>query len=114
ELLVQHKIRSAFLAVFAGTGEQGALVLATIGKKCGIEQVEAGGIDPSLTAFWNWIMVMLGIRGTDPNENIAKADHYQNYIQEMRALLPLANMNDVTQELSQIGGTDGGSSDTGG
>jgi hypothetical protein len=108
KLRSDHKIRAAFITCFQGTGDYGALVLATIGKKCGVEMTEAGAIDPSLTAFWNWLMVMLGIRTEDPNENLTLPKHYQSYIAEAKVLLSTANMNDVTEELTQIGGTDAG------
>ncbi len=107
-LRIQHKLRAAFITVFRGTGDSGALVLATIGKKCGVENIEADTIDPSLTAFWNWLMTMVGVRTASPNENITMDEHYQEYIQEMKVLQSIMNMNDVTKELSQIGGEEDG------
>ena len=101
-VLTQQKIRSAFLTVFQG--DDGAIVLSTIGKRCGIEQTTTEGVDPALTAFWNWLMVMLGVRHEDPNENLTVPEHYQDYIDEAKVILSIANMRDVDKQLSEIGG----------
>jgi hypothetical protein len=106
ELRIQDKFRSAFITTFVGAGESGALVLSAIANQCGANEFDPNNIKPELVALWNWILSMLGLRG-DVNVNLTSAKAYQDYIQEMKALLPLSNMNDVTQELSQIGGTDG-------
>ena len=111
ELKIQDRLRSAFLTVFQGTGESGALVLSAIADQCGTNEFDPKAIKPELVAFWNWLLSMLGIRG-DVDINLTSAAAFQSYIQEMRAVLALANMNDVTQELSQIGGTDGSGSET--
>ena len=112
ELRISNKIRSAFLQVFGGTGDNGLIVLSAIGNRCGINEFEKDDIDPGLIAFWNWFLSMLGIRG-DVNVNLTSARVYQDYIQEARVLMSIANMNDITQELSSLGGQDGGNESSG-
>jgi hypothetical protein len=109
ELRIQHKIRAAFIAVFQGTGDYGALALSAIANRCGCNETEAERVKPDLVAFHNWLLSMLGIReGEEPNINLTDPNALLAYTQEAKALLSVANMNDVTQELSQIGGeTDG-------
>ena len=106
DLRIQHKIRAAFITTFVGAGDSGALVLSVIANQCGVNEFDPRNIRPDLVAHWNWFLSMLGIRG-EVNVNLTSDKTYQDYIQEIRAIMPLANMNDVTQELSQIGGTDG-------
>ena len=106
DLRIQHKFRAAFITTFVGAGDSGALVLSAIANQCGVNEFDAKNIKPDLVVFWNWFLSMLGIRG-EVNVNLTSDKTYQDYIQEIRAIMPLANMNDVTQELSQIGGTDG-------
>jgi hypothetical protein len=106
ELKIQDRLRAAFLTVFQGTGDSGALVLSAIANQCGANAFDPEEIKPDLVAFWNWLLSMLGIRG-DVNVNLTSAKGFQDYIQEMRAVVALANMNDVAQELAQLGGTDG-------
>lgn len=106
DLRIQHKLRAAFITTFVGAGDSGALVLSAIANQCGVNEFDPENIKPDLVVFWNWFLSMLGIRG-DVNMNLTSDRAYQDYIQEIRAILPLANMNDVTQELEQNGGTDG-------
>lgn len=107
EVRIQHKLRAAFITTFVGAGESGALVLSAIANQCGVNEFDPERIKPDLVAHWNWFLSMLGLRG-NVNMNLTSDQAYQDYIQEIRAIMPLANMNDVTQELSQTGGTDAG------
>jgi hypothetical protein len=106
ELRIQHKLRSAFLTVFQGTGDYGALVLSAIGNECGVNETDPEKIRPDLIALWNWLLSMLGIRG-EVNMNLTSAKAYQDYIAEAKVILSIANMNDVTEEMTPNGGTDG-------
>ena len=106
EIRIQHKLRSAALAVFQGTGDYGAVMLAAIGNQCGVNEMDPEQIKPDLIAFWHWLLSMLGVRG-EINMNLTSAKAYQDYIAEAKVLLSIANMNDVTEEMTQNGGTDG-------
>jgi hypothetical protein len=107
ELRIQHRIRAAFIAVFQGTGDYGAVALSAIANRCGCNQTEADLIKPDLVAFHNWLLSMLGVReGEEPNVNLTDPTAFRAYTQESKVLLSIANMDDVTKELSQIGGTD--------
>ena len=112
ELRIQHKLRSAFLSTFPPDRNDVALVISAIKNQCGANELDARNVKPDLVVFWNWFLSMLGIRdpsvGGMVNINLTDPTAYQNYIQEIRAIMPLANMNDVTQELSQIGGEEDG------
>ena len=109
ELRIQHAFRAAFIACFQGTGDYGELVLSAIANRCGCNETEAERIKPDLVAFHNWLLSMLGIReGEVPNVNLTDPTALRAYTAEAKVLLSTANMNDVTEELTQIGGTDAG------
>lgn len=104
EARISHRLRSAAMAVFVGTGDQGALMLMAIGDRCGIHKTEAhqaAEVSPELVTFWNWLLSLLGIRG-DPDINLTNPIAFQNYIQEAKALQAIANMSDVDAELSAL------------
>lgn len=98
-LLGERVICQAFVERLTGPGnDNGAVIVAAIGEFCGANEQDPARIKPELVAFWNWFLSRLGLR-REASGNLTNATAYQDFIAESRAVLSMANVNDLDRAI---------------